>query len=273
MSSRKRWGMVMVLAVGALVAAGCSQLRARDQLNKGVRAYKSAQFNIAAEHFKNAVRLDPSLLTARLYLATAYQTQFTPGNPSPDNLRFGREALRVYQSILQRQPNNANAIAGIASIYYGMGRFQHARKYYLLQIQRDPNDPTPYYTLAVIDWNQSYRPRLATRIKFGITNAAAPFVGRRSPRQIIQACKQLASANMSKVDDGLQNLRKAMELRQNYADAMDYMNLLYREKADLQCGNQKAYQEYSNKANDWYNKAAALTRAEALAKSKASAAQ
>ena len=51
---------------------GCGKLRARDQLNKGVQSFKNAKYEEAIEHFKNAVSLDPSLLTARLYLGTAY---------------------------------------------------------------------------------------------------------------------------------------------------------------------------------------------------------
>ena len=53
-------------------ATGCNKLKARDQLNKGVAAYKNAHYEAAIEHFKNAVALDPSLQNAKLYLATAY---------------------------------------------------------------------------------------------------------------------------------------------------------------------------------------------------------
>ena len=63
----------------ALAACGCSRLKARDHLNKGVQDYRNAQFQLAIMHFKEAVRLDPTLLNARLYLATAYAQQFVPG--------------------------------------------------------------------------------------------------------------------------------------------------------------------------------------------------
>ena len=53
--------VLTVLAVLLVLfsAVGCSKLRARDQLNKGVQAYKNAKFEDAIEHFKNAVALDP----------------------------------------------------------------------------------------------------------------------------------------------------------------------------------------------------------------------
>ena len=72
----------LILAVAALAALGtsCTQLRARDQINKGVAAFKGAQYPEAVEHFKTAVELDPNFITARLYLATAYMQQYFPGS-------------------------------------------------------------------------------------------------------------------------------------------------------------------------------------------------
>ena len=84
-------GRVLTLLAVLLVlfsAVGCSKLRARDQLNKGVQSYKNAKYEDAIEHFKNAVAMDPSLINARLYLATAYAQQYIPGADSPENNRY-----------------------------------------------------------------------------------------------------------------------------------------------------------------------------------------
>jgi len=77
------------LGLALLATAGCDKLRARDQLNKGVQAYKSAKYEEAIGHFQQAVSLDPSLLNARLYLATAFAQQYIPGADTPDNNRMG----------------------------------------------------------------------------------------------------------------------------------------------------------------------------------------
>ena len=54
---------LLILAAGV---SGCSKLRARDLLNKGVAAFKEAQFDKAVEYFKEAKELDPDLMNARL---------------------------------------------------------------------------------------------------------------------------------------------------------------------------------------------------------------
>src|SRR5258707_12842560 len=83
-----------------LASTGCDKLRARDELNKGVHAYKAAQYEGAVEHFKNATERDPHLAVARLYLATAYMQQWVPGVDSPDNNRMAQLAIDQYKSVL-----------------------------------------------------------------------------------------------------------------------------------------------------------------------------
>src|SRR5882672_7728479 len=77
------------LGLALLVTAGCDKLRARDQLNKGVQSYKSAKYEEAINHFQQAVALDPSLVNARLYLATAFAQQYIPGADTEDNNKMG----------------------------------------------------------------------------------------------------------------------------------------------------------------------------------------
>src|SRR5260370_9586940 len=87
-------------AAALLSTAGCDKLRARDQLNKGVRAYKSANYEQAIEHFKNAVTYDEDLKVAKLYLATAYAKQYSPGAETQENNNWPQQAIQWYQMVL-----------------------------------------------------------------------------------------------------------------------------------------------------------------------------
>jgi len=62
---------------------------ARKALTDGVEAYKRGRTDEAIEDFKKARDLDPSLTNAQLYLAVAYASQYIPGAPSPENIRYG----------------------------------------------------------------------------------------------------------------------------------------------------------------------------------------
>ena len=121
--------LLTLAACGALLlsATGCQKLRARDNLNKGVRAYKNAKYADAVKSFQEAVELDPEFPTARLYLATAYMSQWIPGAESEENAKFAKAAYDNFQLVLEKDPNDKLAIASIASLFYNQKKFDEAK--------------------------------------------------------------------------------------------------------------------------------------------------
>ncbi len=251
--------LALVAALAVLFGAvGCNKLRARDQLNKGVQAFKNARYEEAIERFKNSVALDPSLLTARLYLATAYAQQYIPGADTPENNRNAEQAIAEFEDVLKQNPpkeQQVHSLKGIASLYFNMKKLDKAKEYYEKVAQRDPNDPEVYYSIAVIDWTESYQPRMEARAKLGLQPT--------EPLKDKKVCEQLRSENLARVEDGMQNLDKALQLRPEYDDAMAYMNLMYREKADIECGDPQAAAEDRRIADQWVDKTMATKKAKA----------
>jgi tetratricopeptide (TPR) repeat protein len=251
--------LTLVVALLSLFAAvGCSKLKARDQLNKGVQSYKNQKYEEAIEHFKSAVADDPSLTNAKLYLATAYAQQYVPGADTPENIRNAEQAIDEFKKVLESDPKNINSIKGIASLYFNMKRMDLAKQYYAKAAAVDPNDPEIYYSIGVIDWTQSYQQRMEERAKLGL-----------KPTDDVKdkkTCNELLSKisdNQANVDEGIKNLDKAMDLRHDYEDAMAYMNLLYREKADFDCANPEQRVADLKTADSWVDKTLATKKAKA----------
>src|SRR5215467_11422488 len=238
-----------------LVSAGCDKLRARDQLNKGVAAYKNARYEQAIDHFKEAVALDGTLQNAKLYLATAYAQQYIPGVDSPENLQNANSAIEQYKLVLNQDAKNVNSIKGIAYLYLQMKKFDDAKTYYHKAIDLDPNDPEAYYSIGVIDWTQAYQPRMEERSKLGLRPD--------EPLKDKKVCAQLRDQHGPVIQDGLDALSKAISLRQDYDDAMAYMNLLYREKADRECDEPDARAADLKTADEWVDKTMAAKKAKA----------
>ena len=238
--SRMAFQMVGVVVLITLVTgvSGCNKLRARDLLNKGVASFKNAQFDAAVEDFKQAKELDPGLVNARLYLATAYASQYIPGAPSDENMRHGQEAVAEYKEVLEKDPNNLSAIDGLASILYQMAgqpfdqkKFEESKAYHQKHIALKPQDPQPYYSIGVIDWALAYR---------GNTEMRADYNKEHINKQVrdtdalpADVRKAYTDKYQAMVDDGIASLKRAIELKPDYDDAMTYLNLLYRRKADM----------------------------------------
>ena len=225
-----------MVAVG-FSASGCAKLRARDELNKGVAAYRDGKYDQAIEFFKDAKDNDPTLTNARLYLATAYATQYIPGAPSDENVRMGEAAVKEFQDVLTADPNNISAIDGIGSILFNMAgtpytpaRFLESKTYHQKHIALRPEDPEPYYWIGVIDWTLSYRANLVARGAWRLAHAGKALKDDDAlPADVRDA---YIKENGQMIDEGIDSLKKALELRPDYDDAMAYLNLLLRRKAD-----------------------------------------
>src|SRR6266404_539492 len=226
---------LLVLAAGG---SGCSKLRARDLLNKGVAAYKNAQYDAAIEDFKQAKDLDPGLMNARLYLATAYASQYIPGAPSEQNVRLGTQAVNEFKEVLQIDPNNLSAIDGIGSILFQMAgtpydpkKFEESKSYHQKHIELKPNDPEPYYWIGVIDWTLAFRGNGELRAAYNREHVNKQV---RDDDPLPPAVRgEYVSKYGALVDEGVAYLQKSIQLRPDYDDAMAYLNLLYRRKAGM----------------------------------------
>lgn len=232
---------VTAIAVMIFVAAsvsGCSKLKARDLLNKGVAAFKNGQSDAAIEDFKEAKEADPELLNARLYLATAYASLYIPGAPSTENLARGNQAVAEFKEVLDKDPNNLSAIDGIGSILFQMGgqpfepkKFEESKTYHQRHIQLKPEDPEPYYWIGVIDWTLAFRANGEMRLAYNKDNIKKQVKDTDALPPAIRGDYSTKYGPM--IEEGIADLQKAIQLRPDYDDAMAYLNLLYRRKADM----------------------------------------
>ena len=250
---------IMAASVALLSGVGCDKLKARSELNAGVKAYKDTKYEEAIEKFKNAVELDPSLLNARMYLATAYTQLYVAGSEDAENKRVGEQAIEQYKQVISAaspsKEQQINSTKGVAGLYLQMKRFDDARQYYVKVSELDPNDPEPYYSVGVIDWTKTFQPRQEERVKLGL-----------KPTEQLKdkkVCAELHTKNWDTVADGITMLDKALAIRPDYDDAMAYLNLMYRERADIQCGDSAAYAADEKTADEWVDKNLATKKARA----------
>lgn len=254
---KKSFRLVALFAMLAVLLglSGCNKLRARDQLNKGVAAYKSAKFDTAIRYFERAVELDPNLTNARLYLAVAHRSRFVPGIDTPDNDREAQLAIDSFNDVLQRNPKDVNALKNLASLYFDMKKFDMAKEYHRKVLAIDPNDPEEHYSIGVIDWTEAYAPRMEKRAAAGLKPD--------EPLKDKKLCSEIRDMNQDKVEDGIKELREALKLRPDYDDAMAYLNLMYRERADYECENPEQRAADLATADEWQQKTLATRKAKA----------
>jgi tetratricopeptide (TPR) repeat protein len=144
-----------------------------------------------------------------------------------------------------------NSAKGIAYLYLNMKKFDDAKKYYRMASDIDPNDAEPYYSVGVIDWTACYQPRMEERAKLGMKPEEHLNPKNKDQKK---ACDELKVKNGPAITEGIDSLNKAIQLREDYDDAMAYMNLMFREKADVECDDLAAREADLKTADGWVDK-------------------
>jgi len=264
--------ILLAIALVALLSTGCDKLKSRDKLNRGVQAYKSGRYADAVVYFKSAVELDPDNVNGRLYLATAYMTQYIPGADSPDNNKLAQSAKEEFLRVLEKHPNDPTALASLASLAYQQAqgipdletkykKLDESKEWYTKLVQADPKNKEAWYSLGVIDWLKWYGNLLSARAKLGMKPDDP---GPLKDKKVREELKQKWSAT---IDEAKADLQRALDIDPNYDDAMAYMNLMIRYSADLVDSPQE-YEKQVELANQWVQKALDTKKAKAAAAAK-----
>jgi tetratricopeptide (TPR) repeat protein len=225
MRLNSKWLMVLfVLAVFPLSGCGfITKLQARNNLNKGVKAYTDQKYEAAAQYFEKSLELDPNFESARMYLATAYSSQFIPGANDPKSLEMADKAIKTFEEVVAKaaDPNkpNRNAMLGIASIYFQLKQpdtSNKSKEWCNRVLKFYPDNAEAYYRIAVIDNEEASD-------KTGVNG------------ENVAAMKPEDKAKiLADIDEGITVLGKALEILPDYYQAMECQNLLWREKAKFE---------------------------------------
>jgi len=270
--STKRAAAAGALLALGILSAGCNKLQSRDNLNKGVNAFKSGQYSAAADDFKTAIDLDPDFPVARLYLATAYMQQYVPGSETPENKRNADAALDQFKKVIDDPKSTAEnrllATQSLASLYFNLKDFAKAEDWNKKIIQADPNNKEAYYVLGVIAWTNFVVPDREARAAQTMTpEAPGPLKdpkGKKDPN--IKA--DLKAKYWDTLTAGIEDEKKALSIDPDYENAMSYMNLLVRYRGDLE-DTREQWEADSKEADGWMQKALETTKKKAAKKSAA----
>ena len=234
------------------------RLAARDELHKGYEDYTKNQFDDAYCHFLRATELDPSLLMAKRYLGFALAQKVVPDLGTPENLAVARQAKTIFQQVLDKDPHDVNSMKQIAAIEYSIINLDEAREWQKRVLVEDAMDAEAAYTIGVIDWSQAHQNALKALQASGLCDDGEG--NAHAPPDVLSRIRE---QNTALVEDGLRNLQLAIANRPDYDDAMAYLDLLYRRKADLDFEDPKARNQDVAVAGEWAQKAAEVHKANA----------
>jgi hypothetical protein len=123
----------------------------------------------------------------------------------------------------------------------------------------DSKNKEAYYTLGVIPWTQFIGPDREARNNAKMRPEDPP------PLKDAKERAALKDKYWASLSEGIENEKKALEADPNYENAMAYMNLLIRYRADLDDSKEQAAADVKE-ADNWVEKALATQKANAAKK-------
>jgi tetratricopeptide (TPR) repeat protein len=215
---------------------------------------------------EEAARAAPLEPVPHLALATAYLERYKPDN-SPEHEQFADKAERELRTVLQMQPDNLQAMQHLANLFFtrSAAKGDVADKRPLLDesvywneriLSRQPDNTIAHYSLGVIAWTRFFPEWAKARAKLQMKPDQPGPLASAADRA------ELRAQYGSMLDAGIRSLERAIEIDPKYDDALAYLNLLYRERADLQ-DSQEAYKRDVEIADKLVQRALELKRARA----------
>lgn len=261
---------IVLLAVAACVG-GCGELRGRKKIQEGTAAFKRGDFAAAVGRFREAAAFVPEMPLLWLNLGYACRELIVPGAPAAENRAPAQCALdafkhlrelspadprgdRLYVQTLfdageyktierafslrhENSPADLDVVLALEQVYVKTGRWRDALSFYRKAEALRPRDPEAAYAVGTFIWQtmvahgggpavDAYDPR--PRPKQDADRPALPAPAPRPP----PAAGDIAGAErVALCEEGIHHLRRAIELRPRYPDALTYIGLLYRQES------------------------------------------
>lgn len=238
---------VVSLIVGSLVMGQT----AHEWIAEGMVAYKAGQYDEAVDDFKQAISADPKSIPAHLNLALTYLA----GAPDPARLTAANAEFKL---VLTLDPANVQALSSLAGLtLQQLGEATGAERSRLLDEARgwcerileiEPRSVPAHYSLGVIAWNRFYPAYRAARERAGMK------LSDPGPLKDAAVRRSMRAEWEPVIQDGTSHLQQALATDADHEDAMSYMNLLIRERADF-ADNSYQYEAQIGIAETWVKKA------------------
>ncbi len=278
--ARQRAAAAATLLLAALAFPGCNKLQSKKEIKRGNDFLKAAQYQPALAAYQEALRLDPGETKLHKHIGIAYMGMYQPGSKHPKDLEFAQKAIDNLKQYFAAYPDDPKVLEYMVSMYLNTERYDDAINFYQTEVlKRNPKDSKAMQSLAMLyfkkgDFENGVK-WLKERLNVVTANEEKAevyyLIGVQAWDRSYNFPDVDPVVRAQIVDEGMDALNKAVEMKPGYFEAISYINLLYREKAKMEADPAKK-QEYTDLANQYLKQALDLRKA-AQEKAKAEAAQ
>jgi len=262
----KRSLALTALALLALPAlSGCRKLEARSALKEGNTLYQNEQYSAAVVQYERGLKLDPTATFAWRSVGLAALALYRPGDEGPKNLAYAQTAMKAFESYLADNPDDTKVQDYLLSTYVNAKQYDKALAYIAKLEAEHPEERGSYarrrVNVLVLAGRLDQAFAEAQKLPPGNDQAQAlNSIGTALWDKLYHQGPQFDAATRQKMADmALAAMKRAIELKPDFFEAMIYYNLLYREKAKIETDGSLRLQDNAQ-ADFWLKKGLDLRR-------------
>lgn len=281
---RPKPASLLLLAALSSTLLGCSELRARQLAREGNRHFQEGDYRGAVQAYSASEELYPLAVVA-LNKGLACRQLLLPGAKTAENEHAADCALRafarlkqlapqdaradqlyqqtlfdadrfeqlvvLFQKQLARSPEDPAAINALIQVYSRWGHWDEALRWTEERANRRPNDAEAHYAVGVFIYNRLFeKGGGAEKSSFDPRPAPEP----KQPPPFAEG-DITGAQRVELAERGIAQLKRALELRPGYADALTYLGLLYRQESFAYFSQPAAWQTAVDSAESFRQKA------------------
>lgn len=278
----------LVVVALAVTSFGCSELRARQLGREGNRHFREGNYRAAVEAYAAAQQLHPLPVIA-FNQGLACRQLMLPGAKTPENERAVQCALSAFSQLKRLTPADPRAEQLYQQTLFDADRFERLAEIYTQQLGARPGDPAALNALVQVylrwgRWDEALRWTIE-RAERNATDAEAHYAvgvliygrlfekGGGPDKSTFDPRPQGSDAKLPPpavsgditgeerarlAELGISHLKRALQLRPSYADALVYLGLLHRQKSFAYFDRPAEWQKAVDAAEDYRKQAMAL---------------
>lgn len=263
-------GLVLLLS-----AAACNKFQSRKEIRAGNDLFRVGRYGTALAKYDRALQLDPHEKKIYKNIGLAYMGLYQPGSKHPKDLEYAQKAIDYLKKYIQAFPEDKKTPEYLVTMYLNSGRMDDALTFFQAYSQQHPKDAKAKETMANLYFQRADFPRgvqmmeEAMRIT-GPKKETYETIGAQAWDKAHNYPDLNDEQRQQVITQGIEAENKALAIDPEYAEALAFINLLYREQAKLEqkTNPEKAAGDMA-KADEYRNRAIELNKKRAAAKAAA----
>jgi tetratricopeptide (TPR) repeat protein len=255
----------MLCLIGALTLSfcltGCKAIKARSEIKVANEAYSHEEYATALQHYTAARQIDPSFPDLDRLIGYSQIGLYVPDDKTPKNEAHADAAIAELTRYLKKRPNDRLAREALISMYLTANRTSQAIDYFRNYLTQHPGDLEAVKSIATLyskqgDFNESLNWYQKITLLDSKNPEAFYIYGVVCYEKVAKNPPQDPNEKLAILEKGKSALNHAIELKPDYAEAMAYVNLLWRQQALIDAATDPVKaQEDVKKADEIRNRA------------------